>query len=101
LFAIFGLGPLQSVEFSDTAGNNYIVNLVLENSIIEVLLVLLQAVNTSNYVSVDLYIQNLNLSIMSLRSQVNPLLDASLLNMQTVTNNIEVLSLMTEVSQLF
>jgi hypothetical protein len=96
LFAIFGLGPLQSVEFSDTAGNNYIVNLVLENSIIEVLL---QAVNTSNYVSVDLYIQNL--SIMSLRSQVNPLLDASLLNMQTVTNNIEVLSLMTEVSQLF
>ncbi len=96
MFAIFGLGPLQSVEFSDTAGNNYIVNLVLENSIIEVLL---QAVNTSNYVSVDLYIQNL--SIMSLRSQVNPLLDASLLNMQTVTNNIEVLSLMTEVSQLF
>jgi len=97
LLAILGCGPVHHVEFSDTAGNNYIVNLALQDSTVEVLI---QAVNTSHYVSVPLYVQNLNLNMMSLTSQVNTLLTSPFLSMYPVANNTEVINLITEVSQL-
>ena len=96
MLTILGCGPVQSVGFSDTAGNNYIVKLAHQDSTVEVLI---QAVNTLHYVSIDLYIENLNLNIMDLTSQYNIL--SPLINMQTVGNNREVISLITEVSQLF
>ena len=97
LLTILGCGPVYRVEFNDTAGNNYIVKLARQDSTVDLLI---QALNTSDHISIDLYIESLNLNIGSLMAQVNALLDSAPLNMQTVADNTEVISIITDVSQL-
>jgi hypothetical protein len=98
LLSILGCGPVHNVGFTDTAGNIYLVKLALDDSTIQILI---KAVNTSHYISVDRYVASLNLSIINLRSQVNAILNSTPPNMGTIADNTEITSLITEFSQLF
>jgi len=98
LLSILGCGPVHNVGFTDTAGNNYLVKLALDDSTVQILI---KAVNTSHYISVDRYVASLNLSIINLRSQVNAILNSTPPNMGTIADNTEITSLITEFSQLF
>ena len=74
MLTILGCGPVHNAGFTDTAGNMYIVKLKLDDSTVQILI---KAVNTYDYISVDHYIQSLNLNITTLMAQVNAILNSA------------------------
>ena len=86
MLTILGCGPVHNAGFTDTAGNIYIVKLDLDDSTVQILI---KAVNTYDYISVDHYIQSLNLNITTLMAQVNAILNSASSNEVISTIGIE------------